>query len=171
MKSIHLLISTALAFRYKIQYLAAAPVVMNTLLTYPERRHINHPIKMWTAGSPPAPTVIRQFMKELGIQVQTAYGLTESYGPISTYTTDPEWLVDSDDVSAAGKQEKKGKKLTDDELCGRLITQCRDIMVEDVQVMDPETMKAVPYDGQTLGKSLCEWVFFVTDSAASASAV
>lgn len=71
--------------------MSAAPVVLNTLLTHPQRRRISHDMKMWVAGSPPAPSVITQFMAELNIQVQTAYGLTETYGPISTYNYDDAW--------------------------------------------------------------------------------
>lgn len=38
---------------------------------------------MWTAGAPPPPSVMKKFAEELGVTVQTAYGLTETYGPIS----------------------------------------------------------------------------------------
>lgn len=64
---------------------------MTTLLSYPQRRRFTHTVQMWTAGSPPPPTVIRRFTAELGVQVRTAYGLTESYGPISTHIPLPEW--------------------------------------------------------------------------------
>ena len=78
-------------FRHQINYITGAPITMTTMLSYPQRRRFTHGIKMWTAGAPPPPSVIRRFSEELGISVQTAYGLTETYGPVTTHMLDPEW--------------------------------------------------------------------------------
>jgi fatty-acyl-CoA synthase len=111
---------------------------MNTLLNAPERKKFQHEVKMWTAGSPPPPSVIQQFQDVLGIDVQTVYGLTEVYGPVTSSIFDPEWVrVDN---------------LSENELMNRKIVQARDILKEDIQVLDPETMERVPPDGKTLGE-------------------
>jgi len=45
-------------------------------------------IKMMTAGAPPPPSLMRALEKETGIQAETAYGLTESYGPSTLHIPD-----------------------------------------------------------------------------------
>jgi fatty-acyl-CoA synthase len=77
--------------RYKINYITGAPITMTTLLSHPERKRFSHPVRMWTAGAPPPPSVIERFCGELGVTVHTAYGLTETYGPVTTHIPEPEW--------------------------------------------------------------------------------
>eukprot|EP00607_Mallomonas_marina_P002340 CAMPEP_0182425160 /NCGR_PEP_ID=MMETSP1167-20130531/11516_1 /TAXON_ID=2988 /ORGANISM="Mallomonas Sp, Strain CCMP3275" /LENGTH=408 /DNA_ID=CAMNT_0024605597 /DNA_START=587 /DNA_END=1810 /DNA_ORIENTATION=+ len=91
--------------KYKVQYLAGAPVTMNIMLSYPHRFKFTHKIQMWTAGAPPPPSVINQFESEIGILVTPAYGLTETYGPISTNCTD---------ISAERERERERER--DDEI-------------------------------------------------------
>jgi fatty-acyl-CoA synthase len=77
--------------RHKIGYITGAPITMTTMLSHPQRFRFNHEMKMWTAGAPPPPSVLRRFADELGVAVVTAYGLTETYGPMSTHIPEPEW--------------------------------------------------------------------------------
>ena len=123
--------------KHKIQFLAGAPVTMNTMLTYPEKRRFTHGVRMWTAGAPPPPSVIRRFIDEIGVTVQTAYGLTETYGPISCHNVDPVWLEEGE---------------TDDSILERCTYQNHNALVEDMTVRDPETMLEVPHDGTTMGE-------------------
>lgn len=111
---------------------------MSTLLNAPERKKFQHKVKMWTAGSPPPPSVIQQFQDVLGIETQTVYGLTEVYGPVTSHIIDPDWI--------------RVENLSQEELMNRSIVQARDILKEDIQVLNPETMEKVPSDGKTLGE-------------------
>ena len=57
---------------HKVEYLAGAPILMNTLLSSPLKKRFNHAVKFMTAGAPPPPSVIKKFAEELGVFVQTA---------------------------------------------------------------------------------------------------
>ncbi len=93
---------------------------------------------MWTAGSPPPPSVIQEFQDVLGINVQTVYGLTEVYGPVTSHIVDPHWI--------------SVENISREELMNHSIVQARDILKEDIQVLNPETLQKVPADGKTLGE-------------------
>ena len=80
--------------KYKVQYFAGAPVTMNTMLGYDKKIKFSHHIQMWAAGAPPPTSVIKRFTEEIGIKVQCAYGLTETYGPICTHNVDYDWIND-----------------------------------------------------------------------------
>lgn len=112
---------------------------MNTMIGCPEEDKIkfNHTVKMWTAGAPPPPALIQRFTNEFNIQVQTVYGLTETYGPISSHVQDASW----------GNQN-----LTGDELLEKCTYQSHDVTLEDMRVLDPVTLKEVPPDGKTMGE-------------------
>ena len=121
----------------KIEYLSGAPITMITMLGYDKKFKFNHNIKMWAAGAPPPPSIMRRFKEEIGVSVQTAYGLTETYGPMSAHVVDPhpDW-----------------KKLNEDELLLKSTYQTSDCTTENMKVFDPETMKPVPADGKTIGE-------------------
>lgn len=121
---------------------------MTTLLSDPARRKFTHGPKMWTAGSPPPPSVMRRFEEELGVTICTAYGLTETYGPISTHIPhDPYTSADNNgvvDTAAVGV-------LVPDEVA-LLTRQSMDAGVTAIKVLDPETLLEVPPDSRTLGE-------------------
>lgn len=123
--------------RHKVGYFAGAPVTMNTLLGHPQRRKFTHGVKCWVAGAPPPPVVIKRFESEIGVSVQCAYGLTESYGPIASHNVDQDWLT------AGHSAEELLQK--------RTFLSC-DGTVEDMRVLDPETLTPVPGDGIALGE-------------------
>jgi fatty-acyl-CoA synthase len=81
--------------RYQVQYFAGAPVTMNTMLAHKEKTKFSHRVQMWAAGAPPPTSVIKRFNDEIGVQVQCAYGLTETYGPICTHNADRDWLTET----------------------------------------------------------------------------
>lgn len=131
-------VENVLRCRHKIGYLCGAPITMTTMLAYPEKKRFEHHVQMWTAGAPPPPAVIRQFTEQLGVNVQTAYGLTETYGPITTHLPDPEWVTHH--------------KLDAEDLLLRSTFQSRDALVQDLRVLNPHTLEEVPDDGKTLGE-------------------
>jgi fatty-acyl-CoA synthase len=123
--------------RHQVQYFAGAPVTMNTLLAHPQKFKFKHQVKCWVAGAPPPPAVIRRFEAEIGVNVQCAYGLTETYGPMGTHNVDPDWLLTHPSA---------------EELLIKRTFLTADGTVEDFRVLCPETMTEVPADGVTVGE-------------------
>ena len=121
--------------QHRIGYLAGAPITMITMLGCKDsvKRRFPHLVKMWTAGAPPPPPVMKRFAEEFGVFVQTAYGLTETYGPCTSHLPDLEWT------------EKRN--LSAEELLLLSTIQARSAMVEGCKVIDVETMEEVPADG------------------------
>ncbi len=75
-------------------------------------------------------------MAAAGFNVTHVYGLTETYGPAVVN----EWHAAWDDLDAAGRAAKKARQGV------------RYAALDDLTVMDPETMQRVPADGETLGE-------------------
>ncbi len=92
-----------------------------------ERRAIDHPVKVMTAGAPP-PSAVLAKMAELGFDVMQVYGLTETYGHVVQCAWQSEW----DDLPFAEQAEIKARQGV------------RFPMTEDVQLRDPETGRHRP---------------------------
>eukprot|EP01038_Epipyxis_sp_PR26KG_P008148 gene8148-11029_t len=123
--------------KYRIGYMSGAPITMITMLSYPEKIKFKHPVKFWAAGAPPPPAIIQKCTEELGMHIQTAYGLTETYGPISNHIPDPYW---------------KELNLSDEEILKRTTYQTHNALIEEMTVIDPDTLIPVPADGTTMGE-------------------
>ena len=121
----------------KVSFMCAAPAVMITMTSYPgiENIEIKHRIQVNTAGAPPAPTVI-QNMEAIGIEVVHCYGLTEVYGPHSQCAWQSPW----DDLPAEEKAKLKARQGVPY------------VTAMYMDVVDPDTMKSVPRDGNTIGE-------------------
>jgi fatty-acyl-CoA synthase len=118
-----------------VTHLCGAPIVMSLLLNAPaeERRPIDR--TFFTAAAPP-PEAVLAAMKTAGFDVTHLYGLTETYGPSVINDWHRDWdALDSADYAA--KKARQGVPYA---------------VLEDMTVMDPETMQRVPADGQTLGE-------------------
>ena len=72
----------------------------------------------------------------MGFRVLHLYGLTESYGPATVCTPDPEWENLSTDERAS-KMARQGVAYP---------------TLDDLMVADPETLAPVPRDGETIGE-------------------
>ena len=122
---------------HKVTHLCGAPIVMSTLLNAKpeEKREIGARVKFITAAAPPPEAVLAQ-MAEAGFDVTHVYGLTETYGPAVVNDWHSDWDALSPDERAA-KKARQG---------------VRYVGLEALSVMDPETMTAVPADGETLGE-------------------
>ncbi|MEL6297017.1 MAG: acyl-CoA synthetase [Pseudomonadota bacterium] len=122
---------------HKVTHLCGAPIVMSTLLNAPdtEKREIDHRIEFITAAAPPPESVLAQ-MADAGFNVTHVYGLTETYGPAVANNWHAAW-DNLDRPAQAQKKARQGVKY---------------IALDDLDVRDPETMKPVPADGQTIGE-------------------
>jgi fatty-acyl-CoA synthase len=122
---------------HKVTHLCGAPIVMATLLNAPEeeKKPLPHVVEFFTAAAPP-PEAVLSGMKDAGFNVTHLYGLTETYGPAAVNDWHQEW----DQLDPAAQAAKKARQ-------GVTIAP-----LEGLEVMDPETMKPVPRDGETMGE-------------------
>jgi fatty-acyl-CoA synthase len=120
-----------------VTHLCGAPIVMSTILSTPgnERRQLNRQVEFFTAAAPP-PEAVLAGMREAGFNVTHLYGLTETYGPAVVN----EWKAEWDRLDGAGQARLKARQGV------------RYLPLEDLAVMDPETMSQVPADGTTMGE-------------------
>ncbi|MCB8828271.1 AMP-binding protein, partial [Escherichia coli] len=75
-------------------------------------------------------------MAEAGFAVTHLYGLTETYGPAVVNEWQDEW----DALEASSRPAKTARQGV------------RYTALEDLTVLDPETMQPVPADGETIGE-------------------
>jgi fatty-acyl-CoA synthase len=122
---------------HRVTHLCGAPIVMSTLLNAPaaEKRPLPHEMQFFTAAAPP-PEAVLSAMRQAGFDVTHLYGLTEVYGPAVINDWHEEW--DALEPSEYGaKKARQG---------------VRYVVLENLDVLDPETMTPVPADGETLGE-------------------
>jgi fatty-acyl-CoA synthase len=122
---------------HKVTHLCGAPIVMSTILNAPEeeKRKLTQQVEFFTAAAPP-PEAVLAAMAEAGFNVTHLYGLTETYGPAVVNDWKEEWQA----LAGPQRAQKKARQGV------------RYHALEDLTVMDPETMTPVPPDGQTMGE-------------------
>ncbi len=120
-----------------IDHFGGAPVILGMLVNAPEkdRRTFDRPIKVMTAGAPPAAAILAK-TKELGMDVLQVYGLTETYGHVIECVWQDQWNV-LDAAEQASIKARQGVRFP---------------MTEEVSVVDLSTRKRVPADGETQGE-------------------
>ena len=130
------LIWEALA-EHEVTHLCGAPIVMSTILNAPaeDKKPLARKVEFFTAAAPP-PEAVLAAMSEQGFNVTHLYGLTETYGPAVVN----DWKEDWDLLDGAKRAQKKARQGV------------RYHALEDLTVMDPETMQRVPADGETMGE-------------------
>ena len=130
------LIWDALA-EHGVTHLCGAPIVMSTILNAPEneKRVLKQKVEFFTAAAPP-PEAVLGAMAEQGFNVTHLYGLTETYGPAVVNDWKQEW----DKLEGAARAKKKARQGV------------RYHALENLTVMDPETMTQVPADGEAMGE-------------------
>ena len=98
-------------------------------------KELKNKVYVLTAGAPP-PSIIFKKMKALGFEVMHVYGLTETYGHVLQCAWNDEWNGFEEDKINEIKA-RQGVRFPN---------------TEGVVVLDPETMKPVPMDGETIGE-------------------
>jgi len=123
--------------RHKVSHFCGAPVVHNMLINAPAqlRAGIEHKISAMVAGASPPQSVI-EGMERMGVDLTHVYGLTEVYGPASVCAKHPEW----EQLPPEQRAELNGRQGV------------RYVLQEGMDVLDPETLKPVARDGQTMGE-------------------
>ena len=120
-----------------VTHLCGAPVVMSTLINAADedKRPFSQTVTFNTAAAPP-PEAVLSGMADAGFAVTHLYGLTETYGPAVVN----EWHADWDHLDKGGRTTKKARQGV------------RYAALEGLTVMDPETMRETPADGETIGE-------------------
>ena len=99
------------------------------------KRDLPHKVEFFTAAAPP-PEAVLAAMAEAGFNVTHLYGLTETYGPAVVN----DWKPNGTSSTVRRGPQKKARQGV------------RYHALEDLTVMDPETMTRVPADGETMGE-------------------
>ncbi|HJV10367.1 MAG TPA: acyl-CoA synthetase [Burkholderiales bacterium] len=122
---------------HKVTHYCGAPIVHQMLINAPDemKRGIDHKVSALVAAAAPPASMI-EGMQKMGFDITHVYGLTETYGPATVCAKHPQWdeLPLGEQVRLNGRQ---GVRYT---------------VEEGLTVMDPETMKPVPADGETMGE-------------------
>jgi fatty-acyl-CoA synthase len=122
---------------HKVTHLCGAPIVMATLLNAPaaEKKPLPHVVEFFTAAAPP-PEAVLAAMKAAGFNVTHLYGLTETYGPAVINDWHRQW-------DALGPVEQATRKARQG---------VRYVPLEALDVLDPQSMRPVPRDGEAMGE-------------------
>ena len=123
--------------QHGVTHMCGAPIVMSTMLAASpsEKKPLSQTVQFITAGAPPPAAVLGQ-MKSAGFNVTHVYGLTEVYGPAVVNDWNSAWDALPDDEQASLKSRQGVRYLA----------------LENLDVLNPDTMQPVPADGQTLGE-------------------
>ena len=122
---------------HSVTHFCGAPVVLNLIINAAESetRNFDHTVEVMTAAAPP-PAAVLAAMEAAGFSMTHVYGLTETYGPAVICAWHPEW----NDLPLAEQAEIKSRQGVPYH------------MLEDLKVLDPETMNSVKPDALQLGE-------------------
>jgi fatty-acyl-CoA synthase len=122
---------------HSVTHMCGAPIIYNILINAPPelRAGIHHTVSAYIAGAaPPASTI--EGAERLGFDITHVYGMTETYGPAALCAKQEHWqsLPLAERARLNARQGVAGP------------------MQEAMMVFNPETMEAVPADGETVGE-------------------
>ncbi|WP_306151980.1 acyl-CoA synthetase [Roseovarius sp. MMSF_3281] len=120
-----------------VTHLCGAPIVMSLIESAPadEKRELDRRVQFFTAATPPPESLLAS-MDAAGFDVTHLYGLTETYGPAVVN----EWHGDWSALPATEQARLKARQGV------------RYLPLEQLDVLDPDTMQPVPRDGETMGE-------------------
>lgn len=118
---------------HRVTHYCGAPVVHSMLINAGEK--VDHKVSAMVAGAAP-PAAMIEAMSGLGFDLTHVYGLTEVYGPAAVCEQHEHW--ESLPISERARlNAQQGVRYH---------------LQEAISVLDPETMKPVPADGETMGE-------------------
>ena len=120
-----------------VTHYCGAPIVHGLLVNAPAAMKEGVPagVKCMVAGAAPPASMI-EGMETMGFDLTHVYGLTEVYGPATVCAKHDAW--ESMDIGERARlNARQGVRYH---------------LERDVRVLDPETMKPVPQDGETMGE-------------------
>jgi fatty-acyl-CoA synthase len=127
----------SLVREHRVSHYCGAPIVHATLIAADEslRAGIDWPVKAMVAGAAPPASMI-EGMARMGWDVTHVYGLTEVYGPAAACAKHADWADRplAEQVALNGRQGMRYQ------------------LQEGCTVVDPQTMREVPRDGETMGE-------------------
>ncbi len=120
-----------------VTHYCGAPIVHGMLVNAPEALKAGLPrgVKAMVAGAAPPASMI-EGMERLGFDLIHVYGLTETYGPATVCAKDEAW-GELDIGERARLNARQGVRYH---------------LQQGASVINPETMQAVPQDGETMGE-------------------
>ncbi|HEY4372301.1 MAG TPA: acyl-CoA synthetase, partial [Burkholderiales bacterium] len=121
----------------KVTHYCGAPIVHSTLINAPAemKAGIGHKVSAMVAAAAPPASMI-EGMEKMGFDLTHVYGLTEVYGPASVCAKHPDW-AEKDIGERTRLMGRQGVAYA---------------LQEGIAVLDPETMRPVPADGETMGE-------------------
>jgi fatty-acyl-CoA synthase len=123
--------------RHRVTHYCGAPIVHNLLLNAPAewKRDITHRVSALSGGAAP-PAALIEGMEKMGFDITHVYGLTETFGPAAVCAKHPEWEALPPEQRAAANARQG------------VWSHAQECMT----VLDPQSMKPVPRDGETIGE-------------------
>ena len=120
-----------------VTHYCSAPIVHSLLVNAPAAMKEGLPtgVKAMVAGAAPPASMI-EGMEKLGFDLTHVYGLTEVYGPATVCAQHAEWNQ-LDIGERARLNSRQGVRYH---------------LQRAVSVRDPQTLKAMPHDGETMGE-------------------
>lgn len=120
-----------------VTHYCGAPIVHGILVNAPAALKEGLPtgVKAMVAGAAP-PASMLEGMEEMGFDLTHVYGLTEVYGPATVCAKHEAWR-ELDIGERAQLNARQGVRYH---------------LEQDAQVLDPDTMQPVPWDGETMGE-------------------
>ncbi|NML46094.1 acyl-CoA synthetase [Ramlibacter sp. G-1-2-2] len=120
-----------------VTHYCGAPIVHGMLVNAPEdvKQGLPRGVKAMVAGAAPPASLI-EGMEKLGFDLTHVYGLTEVYGPATACARHEEW--DGLDIGERARlNARQGVRYH---------------LQRSARVLDPQTMRPVPWDGETMGE-------------------
>ena len=123
--------------QHGVTHMCGAPIVLNMLVHAPSKvkTRFDHVVEVGTGGAAP-PSQVIESMENMGFRVTHLYGLTEVYGPATICEQQANWAEMPLNQRSALMARQGVRYHT----------------AEGAMVADPETVKAVPQDGETMGE-------------------
>jgi fatty-acyl-CoA synthase len=120
-----------------VTHYCGAPIVHGMLVNAPDdmKQGLPSGVKAMVAGAAPPASMI-EGMERMGFDLTHVYGLTEVYGPATACPKHDEWN-EMDIGERARLNARQGVRYH---------------LQRDARVLDPVTMKAVPWDGESMGE-------------------